>query len=1193
MNQVEITINGNRYQVEENITILEAAQRCGQKTIPTLCHEKRLGQISSCYICSVKVEGSPKLLPSCSTLIKAGMVIETENEEILQSRKECLSLLLSDHRADCISPCNIKCPAGIDVQGYLRLSSSGFLREAAELIREKNPLPIVCGRVCVRPCELVCRRELIDETVAIDTVKRSAAELTEPYPQQKITHNGKTASVIGSGPAGLSYAYYMSLAGYKVTVYEKMPKPGGMLRYGIPEYRLPKHLLDKEIDHIKKLGVIFKTQKTVTPELFKKIKENSDFVFIGCGAWKASDPGISSASISAVSGIDFLREVTLGQIKSLKGMKAAVVGGGNTAIDSARTALRLGAKVKIIYRRTLEEMPAHHEEIEAAEKEGANLMLLTSPKMIIENEGQIEGLQCIRMELGEKDASGRRKPVEICGSEFIEQTNLIIAATGQYSDLEFLDGMLTLTKGQIAADKNQQTSQTGIYAGGDAVTGPSTVIEAIAAGRKAAMAVIEHNPKPYFRIAKDYFGKVEVQDINAMPLSQKAQMRERRPLERVRDFKETEQTLSPSQTEKEARRCLRCGCNASDDCLLREYAAEYPPESNYTIGETIKYLPDISHPNVILDPGKCIKCTRCIKTCEKINGISYLGLKNRGFATTIVPEGDKKFKDSGCVSCGNCIGSCPTGALTAKNSYLPFYNKQAVSHCLFCNSMCEIDVKSYGRMVKISSARDKKSGEGDYTCEYGATAMPHFYDSDRITETFARNDEGVTQKIAYEDALSQLCSKIQETSAKYGPESVGIFLSPLMPSEIIYSAVKLGKGIIGTNKVLSLRDFLHGQYSSLNWNGSPALSTASFRDLINTDVIILTGDSPTETVPGIRWMIREAVENGATLVHIGNETSEFRDITKVNIKPQKLNAGKFFQFLTKKIINNKKFSHKNIITNHESYDSFIAYLEKLKDNLCPRSAIKEIDELSDLLTHNTPKIMALYDSNTNEDFIGDIVNLLIVTDSFHGENKGLLILEDGANCHGTKKWGAWPGMLPGFMKVDNPSHRKFFNQIWKTEIKESVWNPSITDLKMLICIGEDLLEHQITKFRHNMDFIATFSLYQSEFTKVSNIIFPITTLAETGGFTTQSDLNEKYRSSGIDLFAPKSTLDILSDIAARCGYTSKLFSQKEFMETDKKSKEFTFKQAYILNNIQKNSLKTSGKWLEQPFRRYIKYMRKR
>jgi NADH-quinone oxidoreductase subunit F len=459
------------------------------------------------------------------------------------------------------APCSHTCPAGIDAPRYIRFISEGKFAEAVAVIREKIPFPSVCGYVCVHPCEAKCRRGLLDEAIGIRVLKRFAAEHDTGLWKQNsrvAPATGKRVAIVGSGPAGLTAAYYLAKLGHSVTAFEALPEPGGMMRVGIPDYRLPKDILRAEIREIENIGVEIRTN-TVVDSLDELFKQGYNVIFLATGAHQGVKIGVRGEDSPGVREcVSFLRDVSLGKEVGV-GERVAVIGGGNAAIDSARTALRLGAKqVTIVYRRTRTEMPASAEEIEGAIAEGAEIRFLATPSRIISQNGKL-GLECVDMRLGEVDASGRPRPEPVEGSEFVMNFDTVIAAIGQRPGIP---GRFNLSLGRgntIEVDPDTlTTSREGVFAGGDVVSGPASVIEAIAAGRQAAIS-----------IDKYLGGKGEIEETLAPPEGMVAPLEEaaeeRRieipnlPVaERLKGFSLVELGLSEEMAIREAKRCLRC-----------------------------------------------------------------------------------------------------------------------------------------------------------------------------------------------------------------------------------------------------------------------------------------------------------------------------------------------------------------------------------------------------------------------------------------------------------------------------------------------------------------------------------------------------------------------------------------------------------------------------------------------------------
>jgi NADPH-dependent glutamate synthase beta subunit-like oxidoreductase len=497
--------------------------------------------------------------------------------------------------------CQATCPVSLDIRGYIGLIADGRFKEAYKLIKEKNPLPGVCGRVCTHPCEDMCKRGIIDEPLAIASLKRFVSDyvykMEESEKESISPMNGKKIAIIGSGPGGLAAAHDLRMFGYDVTIFEALPKAGGMLVVGIPDYRLPRDILEREIKSIEDIGVEIKTNEKINKDEFENLKQNYDAIFIAVGAHLSRRLGVPGEDLNGViHGVSFLRDLNLGNEVKI-GDRVAVIGGGNVAMDAARSALRLGSKeVFIVYRRSRREMPASEEEIEALEEEGIKIHFLATPiKVIGDGSDAVEHMECIRMELGAPDESGRRRPVPIEGSEFIMDLDTIIPAIGQSSDLSFLeDSDVETPKGRwISADENCITSQSGIFAGGDAVTGPATVIEAIAAGKRAALSIDEYlsgERRPDFKIDENEIDLNEYGDLEKAKLSKhyfplkEIEKKERVSMpmlpveERIKDFSEVELGFTEEQALEEAKRCLSCrkciGCGICAE-VCEKNAIEY------------------------------------------------------------------------------------------------------------------------------------------------------------------------------------------------------------------------------------------------------------------------------------------------------------------------------------------------------------------------------------------------------------------------------------------------------------------------------------------------------------------------------------------------------------------------------------------------------------------------------------------
>ncbi len=489
-----------------------------------------------------------------------------------------------------ISPCQHTCPVGVDVPRYLEAISRQEFPEAVEIIRERNPFPAICGRICHHPCELRCRRGELDDSLAIRALKRFAADWYSdnikkiPLPRPFPTSKPQKVAVVGAGPCGLSAAYFLAQMGYSVTVFEALPVGGGMLSVAIPEFRLPDEVIREEIEHIKKRGVEIKYNSPVNVNFtIDDLKKSGyDAVFIAAGAQKSQKMGIPGELEDLEGfyyGLRFLRDVKTGKPVQI-GEKVIVIGGGNVALDTARTAVRMGAKeVEIFYRRTREEMPVSEVEYEEALTEGVKINFLVSPTRIVSSNWKVNGLQCTRMELGEPGRDGRRRPVPVAGADFFAEADTVFASVGQAPDLSFLPPDSALERSRLETllvDENRlSTNVTGVFAGGDFVSGPGMVIEAISAGRRGALAIDKYFKDDPSRVLiydlrKDVYtledGKKEEEpeqtDDELEEDVWKPQYRPKIPRlaveERKHSFKETELSYVEEEAVRESKRCLRC-----------------------------------------------------------------------------------------------------------------------------------------------------------------------------------------------------------------------------------------------------------------------------------------------------------------------------------------------------------------------------------------------------------------------------------------------------------------------------------------------------------------------------------------------------------------------------------------------------------------------------------------------------------
>ena len=1134
---IKISLNGKTVDGIKGETIYECATRHGYD-IPTLCHDPRIEPYSSCYVCVVEVTGMRGHQPSCSTFITPGMEVVTDSEDLKKSRKTALDLLLSNHYADCMAPCKQTCPAGVDVQGYISLIDKGRYSDAVALIKETNPLPAICGRVCVRPCEAACRRNLMEEgaAVGIDYLKRFASDAdlasADKYVPNLKPATGKKVAVIGAGPGGLSTAWFLRLEGHDVEIFESAPKPGGWLRFGIPEYRLPNDLLDMEVKNITDLGVKIHYNQRLGENLsYETVQKNFDATVLTIGSQKGTSVGCPGDDAENVfSGIDFLKnmEVT-GQRYDFSGRTVVVVGGGNTAMDCCRTSIRCKAeKVYVVYRRTEKEMPANPIEIHESKLEGVEYLFLTNPNEIIKDEnGKLKSLILSRMTLGEPDASGRRRPVPMPGSEFELPADYILAAIGQKTDVNFIDNMnahaiggsLKMTRwGDIEADKN--TLQTGIpsvFAAGDGVTGPATIIEAIAQAKIASRSCNQFlkgealslpgkeflSKRDNFKtqIAEEYKHKYAHQHRHEMPVLDPAKRN---------NFSEVELGYENAiVAHEEAQRCLECGCTEYYTCDLKKHSTAYNAEQKSFAGDFQEYEIDFRHPFIEIDNNKCILCSRCIRICREVVGAGALGLINRGFKSYVAPAMGLPLQETSCESCGMCITTCPTAAITENFPFKPGPLKLEMIETIdpFGSEGFEIGLLHHKGLFYKALPVEGNINSFNFINRNAMFGYKQLNVPGRITQPLLKQD-GKFVPVSFEEALNIITDRIRMVEA----DENAFFGGARLSNEELYLLQKLARAGAGTNNVSSFHYMGRGEGYFHN-----SLANAGFDEIAGASKIYVIGAEFHFDHPVVNHLIFNAKHRKNTeVVHITtNENTLFSE--KADRVIRCTNYFWFAQAVNHYIVANGQQNSLFITDRTSDYEAWSAdILRHDFCQLCHKAGV-------------TPELVTAFATEYNKEMNAMLIfqekevsanasvslhQLAMVTGKLGKTSNGLIALKETNNAHGIFDMGVCHKIGPGTVPILDETLQEKMGNIWGVNDLPFTVNSVYKHftggrIKNAFIFGEDpigcaLDPVEVKQWFNRLNFLVVQDFTLTETAQKADLILPASFLWESGGSYTNT-----------------------------------------------------------------------------------------
>ncbi|MEA3505271.1 MAG: molybdopterin-dependent oxidoreductase [Bacteroidota bacterium] len=1172
-NRLNVTLNGNKVTGYKDETILELARRNGVN-IPTFCNDPRLEPNSSCFVCVVEVKGMRGHQPSCSTKLVEGMEIETDNPGVRKSRKTALELILSNHYADCKAPCTQTCPAGVDVQGYISLVDKGQYSEAVKLIKETNPLPAICGRVCVRPCEAACRRNLLDEdaAVGVDYIKRFAAdadlESNSKYIPEVKPSTGKKIAVIGAGPGGLSAAHFLQIEGHQVDIYEGAPKTGGWLRYGIPEYRLPNDILDKEVANITDLGVNIFTNKKLGDNLsYKEIKENYDATVLTIGSQRGTLVGCEGDDAENVfSGIDFLKNMELtGKSADFAGKTVAVVGGGNTAMDCCRTSIRCNAKkVYVIYRRTEKEMPANPIEIHESKLEGVEYLFLTNPKMINKDEnGKLKSVTCLKMELGEPDASGRRRPVPIEGSDFELELDYVLAAIGQKTDVNFIDdinkfsdnGSLIVNRwGNIDTDeKTLQTGISSVFAAGDGVTGAATIIEAIAQAQIATHSVKQYlnGAEEILPPAKEFISRKEnfkTQDKKDYQGFYAAQQREEMPVLDPKDrfnFKEVELGYSSEEiVHHETQRCLECGCTAVNDCVLKELATEYGADQTKFAGEYVEHKVDFRHPFIEIDNNKCVLCTRCIRICDEIVGAHALGLVERGFKTYVAPAMGDALTETSCESCGMCIDVCPTGAISENVLFKPgpVKTEKLTTVDNFGSEGFELNVHQRNGFVYKTSSTKGEINQKQLISPMAKFGYNYLNDLNRIVEPLIKTEEGWTE-ISFEEAFKLMKSKV----AGSDKDENAVCAGARMTNEELYLTQKFARAAIGTNNISSFHYMGRGDgYANISERNTP------FEELDKANKIIVFGTDLAKDHPLVGYLVNDAKAKHKAQVEFVTTDSN-SDMSRKADKV--ISVASYYHFakainhyLLKNNMQNGMFLTDHV-ENFEEYKKQVLAedFDALLTAAAPENT-KAFEEFVKSYDATDKTVVIFSEKQVSANTALELKNMAMISGKLGKTANGIIALKEKNNSQGLFDMGVSCGNGVGNQPVCSDEFREHMKQTWDVETipeKENDLNGMLTQgkIKNLFIFGEDPMgcasdTERAEKMFASVDFMVVQDMFMSETAELADLVLPASTHLESAGSFTSTQKRIQLFDALMKPKVAKTNIEQLIDLLGEFGVNS-------------------------------------------------------
>ncbi|MBY5979687.1 formate dehydrogenase subunit alpha [Ferrimonas balearica] len=1156
---IEITLDTKVVTAEAGVRLLDFAKAQGI-AIPSLCGRNTDGPKTPCDLCVVEVNG--ELVRSCEITLSQPITVITHSEAITARRQDALKRILSDHHADCEAPCKTACPAAVDVQSYLYHIAQGDAVKATEVVKQSLPMPLSIGRVCPAFCESECRRTLVDEPLAIRQLKRHAADIDlagEPHLAPIAEPIGKRVAIIGAGPAGLAAGYYLTHAGVEVDVFEAMPEAGGWLRYGIPEYRLPKATLAREVELMCRAGMRIHTNTALGREIkLDTLKQDYDAVCLAIGAQKAVRMDYPGSNLDGVIlGVDYLKAFSSGLPVST-GKKVAVVGGGNTAIDCARTALRQGAEVTLIYRRTKADMPAEDYEIHEAEVEGVNFLFMSVPvENVADDNGRVCRVKVERLELGEPDASGRRSP-QPTGEFQWHEFDTVIPAVSQKPDTSFIpEGAIPLTRWNTAdaCPDNLHTGIDNIFAIGDFRLGPATAVEAIGEGRRSAEAMLRFFKEGQFRLDPVQFNarkaaslkEVEARYYDEIPFKARLKMPELLGERRTGSFDEVELGFGVDEAIAEAARCLACGCQKSQSCDLRDYATEYHIRDEDLLKPAPqKFAVDESSPFIRLDRNRCISCGQCVQACREQGVHNVLRFPDGAPMCRVQVADGELMANSDCAQCGMCIQACPVGAITAKTQHQHGQKdeyKKVNTICTYCGVGCGLTLhvdESKNQVVKVTGVEGSPVNDG-MLCVKGRFGFDFIASPERLTQPLIRRN-GELQPASWSDAIAYVAARLTELKSEHGSNALAGFSSAKATNEDNYLFQKFVRVALGTNNVDHCARLCHATtVTGLEPAVGSGAMTNDIPSIAESDLILIIGSDTSNAHPIIASHLKRAVKQGARLVVIDPRKIDMAFHADLYLSQRPGTDVMLLNAVMQEILRQGWQDDAYLAARTEGLDELKAEVMRPEYSLDNAAAVTgiaadQIAELARLIgTADRTAVyyaMGITQHTTGTDNVRSLANLQLLCGNIGVAGGGINPLRGQSNVQGACDMGALPNYLPGYQKLPDDGLIDRFQAHWGTvlprdpglKLTEMIDAMAEGQIKGLYVMGENPVlsdpdQHHVLEALNALEFLVVQDIFLTETAQLADVVLPAFAFAEKTGHFTNTErrvqrLNAAVRAPG-------------------------------------------------------------------------------